>query len=477
MKLPVPAGLLKQHTIILGMTGAGKSSVMRVFAEHLLEDARREGLELLVRERVCIIDPKGDWWGIKSSANGKDGGLPVAIFGGEHAEVPITPNSGAAVAKIATEAGIPVLIDLGGWMVSERTRFFLDFAPVYFRAKGYRHLIIDEVHHFCPKGKIPDPQVGKMLHWATTLVGEGRGRGISLLAASQRPQKVHNDFLTQCHTLIGMKVSHPADMHAYRDWIDGCGNPAAGKEIMSSVAALPKGTGWVWSVGDEPFGPTRVAFPRFWTYDSFRPQVDSVPLKGWHEVDLGTLREQFAAEIRQAEENDPRLLHKRIRELEQKLAGRTVGASTEELTAEFDRGVRAALEQAEKAAKEERDRHYGHLSETLGILDGVRSRLGNFLALLQRPLERVFVRYDDAPPRQVVSKVGPGAKPFPSSVKVPAVYDESGLTKGQQKILNALAWLEAAGIKDLPRAQLSAIANYGGDAVVRALGNRKTEGF
>src|SRR6266853_5194949 len=418
-KLPVPAGLLKQHTIILGMTGAGKSSVMRVFAEYLLEDARRDGLELLVREHVCIIDPKGDWWGIKSSANGKDGGLPVAIFGGEHAEVPITPNSGAAVAKIATETGIPVLIDLGGWMVSERTRFFLDFAPVYFRAKGYRHLIIDEVHHFCPKGKIPDPQVGKMLHWATTLVGEGRGRGISLLAASQRPQKVHNDFLTQCHTLIGMKVSHPADMHAYRDWIDGCGNPAAGKEIMSSVAALPKGTGWVWSVGDEPFGPTKVAFPRFWTYDSFRPQVDSVPLKGWHEVDLGTLREQFAAEIRQAEQNDPRLLHKRIRELEQQLSTKVhvTGPSADQVKERLERDVTAWAERENDAAKVWLNAQHRVLPPLVGQLDAVRSRLNDFC----QELLRVPVPVQIVPPKlQVpVIKVGPGARPFPPPVKLP----------------------------------------------------------
>jgi hypothetical protein len=40
-------------------------------------------------QQVVIVDPKGDWWGIRSSADGKAPGLPVVILGGERGDVPL----------------------------------------------------------------------------------------------------------------------------------------------------------------------------------------------------------------------------------------------------------------------------------------------------------------------------------------------------------------------------------------------------
>jgi DNA helicase HerA-like ATPase len=70
-RLPFPERVLQQHIATLGKTGAGKSSVLRVMFEHQLDKKRR----------VAIIDPKGDWWGLKSSADGKSAGYPVIMFG------------------------------------------------------------------------------------------------------------------------------------------------------------------------------------------------------------------------------------------------------------------------------------------------------------------------------------------------------------------------------------------------------------
>jgi len=56
--LAIPSKVLDQHLVCLGKTGAGKSSVLRHIVEHLLSH----------KKRVCIIDPKGDWWGPKLSS-------------------------------------------------------------------------------------------------------------------------------------------------------------------------------------------------------------------------------------------------------------------------------------------------------------------------------------------------------------------------------------------------------------------------
>jgi uncharacterized protein len=344
-RLPIPVAALAQHCIALGKTRSGKSSKLRIFVEYLLEQEKP----------VTIIDPKGDWWGLKSSTDGRGAGFPIVIFGGAHADVPINEHSGAAVAELIATGNRPALIDMRGWMPTSRTRFFIDFASTLFKTtRGARYLVIDEVHNFAPKGKVLSPQAGEMLHWANRLASEGLGLGLTLLAASQRPQKVHNDLLTSCETLIACKVIHKADRDAIRDWIDGCADPAIGKQVIADLAQLKKPEAWVWSPEIE-FGPERIEFPLFGTYDSFKPQpAAAAKLKGWAEIDLEDVKAKLATVVAEATANDPTFLKKRIAELEQQIAktpassGATSSSTPAELR-QLQRQHIAALKTMQKA--------------------------------------------------------------------------------------------------------------------------------
>lgn len=323
----LPAGMLSQHIAVLGKTGSGKSSVMRYLVEGLLDD----------KKPVCIIDPKGDWWGLKSSANGKSAGYSVVIFGGEHADVPINAHSGGHIAELVSTGNRPCIIDLGGWMPGERTRFFVDFAAALFRhTRGQRYLVVDEVHNFAPQGKVMDPDSGKMLHWANRLASEGRGKGLVILAASQRPQKVHKDFLTSCETLIAMRVVHELDRNAIKGWIDGCPDKDKGREVLSTIANIPRGNGWVWSP-EIHFGPKLIAFPMFKTYDSFAPQHSehAAKLKGWASVDLDEVKDRLALVVEEAKANDPAELKKRIAALEKELKAKPTASPVTETKIEL----------------------------------------------------------------------------------------------------------------------------------------------
>jgi uncharacterized protein len=333
--LKLPEGVLAQHIIALGKSGSGKSSKLRVLVESLLD----------ADKPVCIIDPKGDWWGIKSSADGKKAGYPLVVFGGEHADVPINESSGMHVAELIATGNRSCLIDLGGWMVGERTRFFIDFASCLFKyARGARHLVIDEVHNFAPQGKVLNPDAGKMLHWANRLASEGRGKGITLIVASQRPQKVHKDLVTSCETLIANKVIHKLDRDSVKDWIDGCADPLKGREVIASLAQLKKPQAWVWCP-EIDYGPVLLEFPMFKTYDSFKPQQASQgKLKGWADVDLDEVKTKLAALLKNAQANDPAELRRRIAELEREAKKpRDMAMDANLLKAKFQEGVEAGV--------------------------------------------------------------------------------------------------------------------------------------
>src|SRR5215211_4100047 len=310
-KLCFPTSVLDQHAVWLGKTGSGKSSAMRHVVEYLLSH----------NKRVCVIDPKGDWWGLKSSADGKGPGYPVIAFGDfkepRAQDVPINDQSGKHVAELITSGNRPAIIGFRGWFTSHMVQFWIDFAAGVFNANsGELYLVGDEFHNFAPKGRIQDPQAGKCLHWSNRLLSEGRGLGIVCLIASQRPQKVHNDTLTSCETLCAMRVIHKADRDAVQDWIEGCGDMAQGKEVLNSLAGMKRGEAYVWSP-EIGFGPKLVEFPIFATFDSFAPPQlqKKVSQAGWADVDLGAVKEKLARVIEEAKANDPRELKAEIARL------------------------------------------------------------------------------------------------------------------------------------------------------------------
>lgn len=315
MKLIYPEKILEQHLVTLGKTGAGKSSALRHAVEYLLDH----------KKRVCILDPKGDWWGLKFSADGKGKGYPVIAFGdfkeSKASDVPINERSGSHLAELIAGGNRPAMIGLGGWKQAQMTRFFIDFASAIFaKNHGELYLVIDECHNFAPKAKIMSPQAGECLHWCNRLLSEGRGLGIVCLLASQRPQKVHNDTLTSCETLVAMRVIHKSDRNAVKDWIEGCGDVDRGNEVLGALAGMQRGDAYVWSP-EISFGPERIKFPMFTTFDSFAPPQlqKKVSSASWETVDLDQVRQKLSAVIEEAKANDPQELKRKLQEAERKL--------------------------------------------------------------------------------------------------------------------------------------------------------------
>jgi hypothetical protein len=72
-------------------------------------------------------------------------------------------------------------------------------------------VVIDEAHNVCPAAP-GDPITALATEDAIRIAGEGRKFGIYLIVVTQRPQKVHENVLSQCDNLILMRMNSTADL-------------------------------------------------------------------------------------------------------------------------------------------------------------------------------------------------------------------------------------------------------------------------
>ena len=72
-------------------------------------------------------------------------------------------------------------------------------------------IVIDEAHNVCPEH--PSRALQAMAtQLAVNIAAEGRKYGLSLLVATQRPQRVHQSVVSQCDNLVLMRMGSPADL-------------------------------------------------------------------------------------------------------------------------------------------------------------------------------------------------------------------------------------------------------------------------
>jgi hypothetical protein len=428
MKITIPEAALSQHIAILGKTGSGKTYAAKGVAEGLLD----------VDARVCIIDPTGAWHGLRSSATGKSAGYPVVIFGGTHADLPLGAAHGEAIAEIIGTSSTPAIIDTSQMRVGERTRFFADFADALIRKnRGPLHLVIDEAHLFAPQGKVNDPQSGAMLHAANNLVSLGRSRGLRIMLITQRPAKLHKDSLTQVETLVALRLIAPQDRKAVEEWIKDNADQDKGREIISSLATLKTGQAWIWA--PEIGVLERVAFPKIRTFDSSKaPEAEA---SGSGPVLAPIDREAIAARLQtvaaDALANDPARLKARIRELE----------------AHAKKANGVALSASDVAAAEERGYQHGLNVGQQEIEQLRRSMRSAVMAAVEAAFKQ----------EPAIQALAPTARPAPTPApkKVVVSVPSGDLSGPEQRIVDAIAWLESTtGKEEQEQTAVAFMANY-----------------
>jgi hypothetical protein len=98
----LPTDALDDRIAIVGTAGSGKTYAAKGFVERLLD----------IGARVAIVDPLGVWWGLRASADGSAAGYPAVVFGGKHADVPITAETGPALGRMIASEALACVVDL-----------------------------------------------------------------------------------------------------------------------------------------------------------------------------------------------------------------------------------------------------------------------------------------------------------------------------------------------------------------------------
>lgn len=298
----------------IGKRGTGKTN----FGVCLVEEMVGAGLP------VAVIDPTGVWWGLRLDKNGRDPGLDVIIFGGEHGDVPLEESAGSTIAEFIVDERRPCVLDLSGFRKGAAVRFMTDFAEELYKAKAKNraplHLVIDEADAYAPQRSMPE--TARCLGAIEDLVRRGRSRGLGLTLITQRPAVLNKNVMTQSEVLMAFQLTAPQDRAAVREWVHANADESQLKTFESDLATMQRGDCYAWSPSWlQIFKRVHIRERR--TFDS-----SSTPKAGVHRVvpadlppiDIDALRGRIAASIERSDAENPKKLRAKIAELEKQIA-------------------------------------------------------------------------------------------------------------------------------------------------------------
>lgn len=458
--LTLPLDVVTETIAVLAKRRVGKSYAMRKLAEQLHK----------ARQQIVIVDPKGDQWGIRSSADGKGAGLPIIILGGERGDVPLEPSGGEVVAKLVVEERVSVLLDLSLFRKHEVATFMAAFLENLYRLKAHEEyrtammLIIDEADAIAPQK--PQPGEQRMLGAAEDIVRRGGQRGVGCVLVTQRPAVLNKNVLTQAQVLIVLRTIAPNDLAAMNAWIDVHGTREERDTLMASLPSLPRGDAWVWAPG----WPTdkgifqRVHISPIETFDSgATPKAGETRIepKRAAEVDLKVLQEKMAATIAKAASEDPKKLRAQIADLTKQLASKKNGANDEQvagLRADNER-ERAARQEAERRAAQIATQRDRALTTVRKMAVAVRTSVENLLTFFDPEVGgKIITDPVTAPVPMIPTGGNHRAAARPPTPALARGEDEEGgsLPAGERKVLIAIAQHDGG----VSREQLTVLVGY-----------------
>lgn len=390
--LTLPLDAVTKVFAILAMRGQGKSYLASVLSEQML----KAGLH------VVIVDLLGVFWGLRSSADGQHEGLPIVIFGGDHADVPLDPGSGETIADLIVNDRISAVLDLSRMRSAEADRFMLAFAEkLYHRNRRPLHLVLDEADQWAAQRPLHGKE--RLLGAIEDIVRRGRVRGIGITLVTQRSAVLNKNVLSQADVLLALRTIAPQDRAAIEAWIAVHGDKAGRETVLASLASLRIGEGWFWSPGWLGM-LQRIHVNKRETFDSSATPKIGARIKEPKKlapVDLERIKTQIAGTIERAKQDDPRELRQQVADLRKALANAQAKPDPGTIEANSMRVFGRVLKSAEieKLFREQKARRVPWMNRaTLASLErgvkGIRDMVRMITTEVIGPLEIVADRIE-----------------------------------------------------------------------------------
>lgn len=457
--ISLPIETVTESIAILGRRGSGKSNTAVVFAEEMF----RAGVPWVA------IDPKGDWFGIRSDISGKGPGLPIPVFGGLHGDVPLEEGAGELVANLLVDENLTAVLDTSDFSKAARRRFLTGFFETLYqrhrRDPHPRHVFMEEAHEIIPQ-QVPKGET-QLKEVASRIVLEGRSFGLGSSVCSQRSARIHKDVLTQTSILIAMWTTGPHDRKAIADWVT---EHDAHDDIIKSLATLEPGEAWVWATPIKLMERTKIRQRE--TFDSgatpeFGKQRTVATIA---DVDTKAIESQMAGLIERAKENDPKELRAEVKKLRRQVE--QAKQAEPEIVVETET-IEVIPEQVKIGV--DHVLHWGDkIVEVISTLSGDTSQMENHL----RQLRSVIDMVDETPKGTVERSIKAASKAKPQ-VKRRVSGDASAdtnLSKAERLALTALAQYHP---KPRGAKQVAILTGYShkGGGFRNALSSLRTSGY
>lgn len=456
LKMPLTAAT--KSFAFLAKRGAGKTYAASVMAEDFAE----AGIPFVV------FDPIDVWWGLRLAANGKGKGLPVVVFGIEHADIKLDRTMGRRIAEAVVRENISCVISTFGMPKVDQRHIIAEFSETLLNINNTpRHVFIEEAHEYVPQRV--QPGAGVVFSRVEALVTMGRNRGIGVSLLNQRAATINKDVLTQIDTLVALRSIGPQDRKALEDWVSAHHmdnmeeTDKVLNEFVTSLPSLPTGTAWVWSPEFlNVFEKIKIRKRR-----TFHPDREKIGLTfsmpKISQVDVKSFVEKFSVKKEDPKKNPAEKI------------GATIAVNMKK---EIDFATRpllsriAGLERVIQAQKEDLAAWW-KWSEGLTLL-WKNPPLKKEHKLFSKGAEIEMVRQNT--PQMKISNIKRD-----EIIKQPASYFASGgeISGPEQRILDAIAWLGSIGNPEPEQVAVAFLAGYtyGGGGFNNPKGSLRSKGL
>lgn len=416
--------LLETRMLVQSNSGGGKSWALRRLLEQTAPLAQQ-----------IVIDVEGEFTTLREK-------FDYVICAAQDGDAAATPQTAAVLARKLRELRVSAILDIHDLKAHERHAFVRKFFDALMQAPRDHWspalVILDEAHLFAPEqGKAES--VASVIDMAT----RGRKRGLALIAATQRLSKLHKDVAAELLNKLVGRTGLDVDVRRAADELG-----MTARDAMASLRDLEPGEFFAFgpalsrTITKLQIGQVQTTHPKVGDRLAIRTPAPSRKVIGILQelADIPKEAEEEAVTVEKLRA-DNAVLKRQV------AAGKTVrqGPSDEEVKTRIDMAVSAVRQGYEKTLRA--------ISELAG-----------------KSAPQVIER----PALPIAKAIGIDRAP-----RAPVTMNHEGITQPQQRILDAMAKLEALGLTSLHKTQVAAFAGVSpnSSAFANNLGRLRTLGL